>query len=152
MRLPKCRTMILISLMICGATSSYMLAQQSQHDETIKNEDIYVASLTEMIYPPSARLARKEGIVVVRVKFDADGKVASAEAISGPKDLITDSLSNAKKWRFHPNSAKSAVIIYEFRIDGLCSAGSHFIFREPNIATITGCNFGSSATPGISPN
>lgn len=145
------RTVILGFLLLCGAASGYVVAQQSPRSETVRNEDIYVASLAEMPYPAGARLARKEGIVVVRVKFDGEGKVTAAEAISGPKELIIDSLANAKKWRFHPNSAKTAVVIYQFRIDGLCASGSHFIFREPNIASITGCNFGDSAAPGISP-
>lgn len=144
--------MILGCLLLCVAASGYVLAQQSPHSETVQSEDIYVASLAEMPYPAGARLAQKEGVVVIKVRFDSEGKVKAAEAISGPKELINDSVANAKKWRFHPNTAKTAVVIYQFRMDGFCASGSHFIFREPNIAAITGCNFGDSAAPGISPN
>jgi hypothetical protein len=132
--------------------SSFALAQKAQ-EEIVNDEDIIVASLTEMEYPSFARLApHTEGVVVVRVRVDDEGKVISSQAISGPKTLLEACLANAMKWRFHPNSKKLAVIIYEFRIDGFCSKGSHFTFRQPNFAAVTGCRFGESTSPGISPN
>lgn len=139
---------IVLAYLLLGGWSS---AQQNQNDSAVKNEDIYVASLTEMTYPLAARLNPVEGIVVVRVKFDETGKVVSSEAISGPKSLIAGAVANAEKWRFHPtNAARTAVIIYEFRLDGFCLEGSHFTFRQPNVAIVTGCHHGESTTPGMS--
>jgi hypothetical protein len=93
-----------------------------------------------------AQVAHIRGMVVVRVKLDESGKVISSVAVSGPKVLIPDTLANAKKWRFEPNAAKSAVIIYEFVIpEGVCDPNEKsgqddlFIFRKPNIASISSC-------------
>ncbi len=106
-----------------------------------KDEDVKVLSFEELRYPLAARLAHVQGIVVVRVKRDDAGKVVSSAAISGAKTLMPDSLPNSKKWRFQPNQEKTAVIVYGFRIDGLCYSGMNgqFIFRPPNIAAVTSC-------------
>jgi hypothetical protein len=88
-------------------------------------------------------MARVQGIVVVKVKFEEDGRVSSAFAISGNKALIPDTLSNARKWRFAPNSQKSVVIVYDFRLtDGACHDNSHSLFQliHQNFASITACN------------
>jgi TonB family protein len=95
-----------------------------------------------MYYPALARAARRESTVVVQVKLDDDGKVVTARAISGSKMLIPDTLSNIRKWRFHPNSNKTAFVIYEFHlVEGKCDLGRNglFVFKEPNVATITAC-------------
>ena len=128
------------------------LMAQEQSVATIDDEEIIVRSLTEMEYPLAARLTPStEGVVVVRVELDNEGAVTEAKAISGPKKLIADTLANARKWRFRPGPHKAAIIVYEFRMEGFCSQGSHVIFREPNVASITGCNLGTSSSPGISP-
>jgi hypothetical protein len=56
--------------------------------------------------------------------------------------LISDTLSNVRKWRFHPNSKKTAAVIYEFHLlEGKCNAGRTglFVLRRPNLATVTTC-------------
>lgn len=53
-------------------------------------------------YPASARSAGVEGIVVVEVTVDASGKVASAEAVSGPSHLRAESERAARGWEFRP--------------------------------------------------
>lgn len=70
-------------------------------------------------YPLRARLAQTQGVVVVRVKLDSEGKVVSSAAISGAKSLIRECLSNSKKWLFRPNPDAAAVIVYQFKIEGL---------------------------------
>lgn len=119
-------------------------AQGSQADETVTDDQIVVSSFAEMRYPRMAQVGNVRGIVVVRVKLDDAGKVVSTTAVSGSKLLIPDTLANAKDWQFQPNAAKSAVIIYEFEIKGRCedkdSRRDHlFVFRKPNIASITAC-------------
>jgi TonB family protein len=119
-------------------------AQQDRHEQPIKDEDIVVISFEELRYPAIARTSRVQGVVVVKVNLDETGKVVSATAISGSKMLISDSLSNAQKWRFRPSVGKNAVIVYDFRLaDGRCDptkgTGLLFVFREPNIASITSC-------------
>jgi len=77
--------------------------------------------------------------VVVRVTLEGDGKVKAASAISGAKSFLADCVSNAKQWRFQYNSQHTAIIIYQFRIEGLCNlpCPSQFTFRPPNVATVT---------------
>jgi len=131
---------ILIKCVLLLAVASHNLA--AQQNEPVYDSDVKVESFEEMPYPPIAREARIQGTVVVSAKLDGDGRVTSATAISGAKLLIPDSLSNAKKWRFRPNTSKVAIIIYEFRLaEGQCNhETSHlFVFREPNSVSIVGC-------------
>ncbi|MGB6385090.1 MAG: TonB family protein [Terriglobales bacterium] len=129
-----------LSLLIIIFHAYTLVAQQN---EMIDDKDINVTSFAEMRYPQLARQARIQGIVVVRVKLDNVGSVISTAAISGSRLLVSDTLSNAKKWEFRPNSSKAAVIIYEFRLaDGTCKSSeqNHIsTFREPNILSVIGC-------------
>ena len=108
-------------------------------DKPILNEDIGIVDFEILDYPRIAMLARVQGAVVVRVKVGSDGSVAAATAVSGPKLLITDALSNARKWHFRPEKSRDVVIVYIFKIEGLCngSCPSSFSFSPPNVATIT---------------
>jgi TonB family protein len=129
-----------VTLLIVVTIACNLIAQQN---EPLYDNDINVKSFEEMSYPPIARGAGIQGTVVVSAKLDAAGRVTSATAISGAKLLIPDSLSNAKKWRFSPNTKGLAIIIYEFRIaEGTCNdSGQNHIstFRKPNILMIVGC-------------
>ena len=108
-------------------------------EKPILNEDIGIVRFEPLAYPLVARTIHAEGAVVVRVSLNSDGKIASAVAISGPKALIPDCLSNAKKWLFRPDKSRDAVIVYIFKFEGLCysSCSSSFHFAPPNVATIT---------------
>jgi hypothetical protein len=108
-------------------------------DQPILNEDIGIVGFETLAYPLVPRINHAEGAVVVRVKVDSDGKVALATAISGPKLLIPDCLSNAKKWHFRPEKSRDVIIVYIFKFEGLCysSCPSSFHFSPPNVATIT---------------
>ena len=90
-------------------------------------------------YPLAARLSRVQGVVIVQAKLDIAGKVASATALSGPKSLVNECLLNVKRWRFRPNSNNLVIIVYQFRIEGLCNlpCTSHFVFFPPNLAYTT---------------
>ena len=136
----------IIMVLVFGFLTGRLLGGQNPDNETVTDDQISVLSFAAMHYPRMAQVAHIRGIVVVRVKIDDTGKVVSSAAISGSKILIPDTLANAKKWRFQPNAAKSAVIIYEFVIpEGVCDPneksgqGDLFIFRKPNIASITAC-------------
>src|SRR5580692_8188850 len=128
-----------LALMVVFVANAYSLF--AQQNEPVYDGDINVKSFEEMLYSPIARQARIEGTVVVSAKLDGDGKVVSTSAISGPKLLIPDSLSNAKRLKFSPNTNGSAIIIYEFRIvEGKCKRGTHYFeFHKPNRASIIGC-------------
>jgi len=133
------RSRALIAIGFLAISTIYLPAQE---DQTVNDEEISVSSFEEMPYPALARAAGREGMVVVEVKLDDHGYVVSAKPISGYRMLVPDTVANARKWRFHPNSEKAAVVIYEFHlIEGRCGAGKSglFVLREPNVATITTC-------------
>ncbi|SRR5260370_25381666 len=109
-----------------------------------------VEELEALNYPYLARLSGFTGRVVVIVKLDDTGRVVSASIvpkIGRTEGLLTDdSLSNARKWRFHPNPQKEALLVYDFRIEKDCTelqiesaVPSNFHFQAPNLATITAC-------------
>jgi TonB family protein len=108
-------------------------------DQPIFNEDVGIFDFVPLDYPLVPRLAHVQGAVVVKVKVDSEGSVTSATAVSGPKQLIPDCLSNAKKWRFRPEKSRDVVIVYIFKFEGLCQlpCKSLFSFSPPNVATIT---------------
>jgi TonB family protein len=131
--------LLLVGLLLVGARS----ASSARQEETLHDDNVKLVSFEDLSYPPAARMARIQGIVVVKLKLEDDGRVSSAFAISGNKALIPDTLSNARKWKFAPNSQKSAVIVYEFRLtDGACHDNSHSFFQliHQNFASITACD------------
>jgi len=111
----------------------------SQTDDFIGDDEVHVVQFEEMTYPLAARLKQVEGAVVVRVTLDGEGKVTSAAALSGSKLSAEACTTNAKKWLFRPNNKKAAILVYVFRIDGLCRSPcpSHFVFQPPNIVLIS---------------
>ena len=115
----------------------------SGQNSTINDKDMSVADFEDMGYPPLARQTRTEGVVVIKVRLDGDGKVADAEALSGAEVLIPSSVSNAMRWRFQPNRKRAAVIVYNFRMaHGACKSQqvlSFSVLQAPNFVTITGC-------------
>lgn len=115
---------------------------RGSQDETLYDKEVQLVSFEDLSYPPVARKTRVQGVVVVKASLADDGSVSSSFAISGSKTLIPDTLSNAKKWRFRPNSQKSAVIVYDFSLtDGGCHDNSQSIFEliHQNLARITAC-------------
>ncbi len=114
----------------------------AQKEETEYEVEARLVSFEDLAYPGIARMTRIQGIVIVKAELDEKGNVVAASALSGPKPLISDCLSNVKKWKFKPNS-KNTLIVYDFRLDdGACHDASHSLFRliHPNFATITACN------------
>ena len=104
---------------------------------------VQLLSFEDLAYPGIARATRIQGIVIVKAHLDENGNVTATSALSGLQPLIADCLSNAKKWKFKPNSSRSTLIIYDFRLDdGACHDASHSLFRliHPNFATITACS------------
>ncbi|MFI5090834.1 MAG: energy transducer TonB [Terriglobales bacterium] len=129
---------IVLSIAACSGVRAQQIGTVTVIDKGIKAVDF-----EDLKYPLLAQYAplESEGVVVVRVNLDDEGKVVEAMAISGNDILIPDCLANVKKWRFQPNPAKTAVIVYNFRmLQGECkSASSVFAFQHPNFVTIVGC-------------
>lgn len=102
-----------------------------------------LSNFEDLVYPPIARVARIEGVVVIKAQINSSsGDVISAMALNGPALLVSASLANVKKWKFKPNSGNTAIIVYDFEIrDGACHDDSHslFLLKHPNLATIVSC-------------
>ena len=132
-----------VAMFLCiWALTSF--AQQQKRETVIYDEDIHVLTFANMHYPRLARIAHRQGTVVVRVEFDSSGRVTSANALSGWKMLVPDAVANSRQWTFAPNSEKGAIIIYKFRLlEGRCNSDETDLFTliEPNIASVTACNY-----------
>ena len=128
---------IVLGLLIIGFCNCMM----AEEEKPVFDDAIKPVHIEELAYPPLARMANIQGIVVVRAKLDVEGKVEESVALSGPKVLIPECIANSKKWKFQPISDNRVIIIYDFRLEGLCyfhsPCASQFSFRPPNVATIT---------------
>jgi TonB family protein len=137
MRMTARRIMVVISLLVVGS----FLPARAQQVESISDNEIKVIDFMEIVYSPLARHAQIQGVVVVRAGIDDQGKVVNAMALSGPDIFKLDCLSNIRKWRFKPNTSKTVVVVYNFKIlDGRCNSDpSLFILQGPNLATVITC-------------
>lgn len=74
-------------------------------------------------------------------RLDIVGKVIEATALSGSQYLIPETVANAKKWQFQPNSRKAVVVVYNFKLSqGRRKFPSGFSELEArNLVTITAC-------------
>jgi bla regulator protein blaR1 len=52
------------------------------------------------VYPPAARAAHVQGLVVLRVSLDENGGVTDVEAESGPPALTQAAIDAVRQWRF----------------------------------------------------
>lgn len=132
------KTAAMFIALACAFSPRYVAAQD---EATIDDKDIKIVHFEKLTYPPVARAARIEGVVVIRVSLDDRGNVVKAVALSG-KVLLTDrSLANVKNWTFQPNARNMAVVVYHFTLSLAACAPyfSDFFTLEGNLATITTC-------------
>jgi TonB family protein len=67
-------------------------------------------------YPKEAKSRRIQGIVVVEVTQDREGRVIRARAIDGPEELRPTSEAYAACWRFFPIPADEKADRLQFRL------------------------------------
>jgi protein TonB len=53
-------------------------------------------------YPPLARQARVQGIVVLRAMISRDGKIENLQVVSGPPLLVKSAMDAVLQWRYRP--------------------------------------------------
>jgi TonB family protein len=136
-------------ILILGLSMTLYQSSQAQQSEvraenaTINYKDVEAVDFEEMKYPLLAQYApsHSEGIVVVQVRVNDEGKVADATVLSGNFLLVPDTLANIRKWHFRSRGGKAAIIVYDFRrLTGECRATSSvFTFQRPNLVTVLGC-------------
>ena len=134
----------LLLIGVCGS----LMAQEGGQESTIYDDTIKAVHVEELKnYPSLPRQANIQGVVIIKAKFDSQGNVVSSEALSGHKLLVPEAISNSLKWRFEPNAVNQVIIVYDFRLEGVCSTSPptpaciKFTFRFPNLATITAKRF-----------
>jgi protein TonB len=75
------------------------------------------------VYPATARQANVQGIVVVFANVDVNGKVVSAQALSGPPLLRQSAVDAVKQWKYSPGlidgkpAPSQATVNVEFRMN-----------------------------------
>jgi TonB family protein len=128
-------------LFAAGFLALGQLAVSAQRDITVNDKDIKVVDFEDLRYPAPARATHSEGVVVVKLTLNDHGDVSDAVALSGANSLLQDTVLNARKWRFKPNTQNTIILVYNFRIlDGLCKSDtSQFAFHAPNFISITTC-------------
>jgi TonB family protein len=85
--------------------------------------DAKLISSTRLVYPTTARQSKIQGNVAVSANIDENGKVVSANALSGPLLLRQAAVDSVKQWKYSPElidgkPAPSQVTVnVEFRLN-----------------------------------
>jgi len=114
----------------------------AQHDQAIEDKDVKVVQFEDLKYPQLARTAHIEGAVVLRLKLDRNGNVLDVAVLSGNPILAHTSAQSAKDWRFEPNDQNAVILVYNFRLEGLCPRhieSSQLLFYPPNFVAVSSC-------------
>lgn len=82
---------------------SFAQGRSAQHVESLE-------------YPRLAVVAKIQGAVKVVIVLDSEGRVRSAEAISGPAILKDAAKENIMKWRFDVGSEQELSVTYQFQL------------------------------------
>jgi len=61
-------------------------------------------SRVDPVYPLEARAKKIEGVVVLRIRIDKDGRVKKAEVVSGDPLLSQAALDAVRQWRYKPGT------------------------------------------------
>lgn len=117
-RVPLHRLYILVALMVSLAALTWWQWQKSWREleaqasfavqagtllrvspEVMQKRIVYKE---DPVYPEAARLAGKQGIVVLDVAIGADGAVRRVRAVSGPEVLAQAAADALQAWKFEP--------------------------------------------------
>lgn len=97
----------LLTFLIGRSVSQQHAVPESQ--SPLNPGDLRVVHFEEMKYPEIAQRAPypPEGVVIVKVGLDEQGKVSEAKLISGNPILVPDTLANIRKWQFSSSKGRS---------------------------------------------
>jgi protein TonB len=70
-------------------------------------------------YPPAARTAKIEGVVIVEAVIAADGSVEKVKVISGPAQLADAAIAAVSRWKYEPTflNGQAVPVILTARIN-----------------------------------
>ena len=80
-------------------------------------------SRVDPIYPPAARANKIEGVVVLRIRIDKDGRVKKAEVLNGDPLLTQAAIDAVRQWRYKPGMINGTNV----EVDG--TANVNFLLR-----------------------
>jgi len=100
------RKMILLSCLAIGVCFTTARAQDAQSEAPRKTGALQSNALKrlEPTYPPLAKAARVDGLVVVEVTIDEEGNVVAARAVTGHPLLKEAAVTAARGWKFEPTT------------------------------------------------
>lgn len=102
----------------------------------ISDDDVRIVHFDNQLkYPRVARLARVEGLVVLKLVLNDRGGVNDVVPLSGLPILIPACVSNAKNWQFEPDSEKAVILVYNFSL--IPNDPGQVSFQPPNLITIS---------------
>jgi hypothetical protein len=92
-----------------------------------------------LAYPLSAKVRAIQGLVVAEALVSPEGRIENAKVLSGPEALRGDTIASLKRWIFASSSPGKIIVVYWFRVSGLCEAPcpSGFEFYPPNFVIVT---------------
>ena len=94
-----------------------------------QEESIYVKRVVSMEYPPFARNAALQGIVVLDATVSNEGRVVNIGVVSGPAPLATPAIDTLSRWRFSGCKRRDTVCgfkaVFSFVLSGTCAIGTN---------------------------
>jgi len=117
-----------------------VLNGQSEGDERpIPKQNVEVLHFEPLTYPLFARVRSIQGIAVLKAIIDSGGKVSDVKVLSAPEALQQDAVNNLRQWRFSSPRGGWAIVVYWFRISGVCEppCRSGFEVHPPNLVIVT---------------
>jgi TonB family protein len=105
---------------------SVQVTQESAPKSSLQGGSVQIGQLfyrVEPFYPPDAERHGIEGAVEVHAVVGRDGKVRTAEAISGPSALAEPAVKAVREWRYKPTTVNGQPIESEVNVK--------MIFRLP---------------------
>jgi TonB family protein len=117
-----------------------MFAAENQATSTAaSSKQIIVLHFERQVYPLYARLRAISGVVILKASIDSAGLVDRVAVLQGPEALREDAAKNLKRWRFAQPRQADVLVVYWFRISGLCEppCESNYEFFPPNLAIIS---------------
>ena len=112
-----CRLALLAAILLATIAPG---AHESNADPSVDdNIEKLAVKKVQPPYPPLAQKYKIEGMVVVQVLVDKDGRVGKAEFVSGNSLFRSVSLDAAKRWEFkHPDGdSLQGTIHFKFKLD-----------------------------------
>jgi hypothetical protein len=87
------------------------------------------------LYPPLARAASVQGVVVLEV-ITAGDKADSIKTLSGPKLLAVAAASNLQSWRFVGNPPQKFQVVFRYTISNKCKGGPTVNLNLPSEVSV----------------